>query len=52
MGAEPVVPPESFFVKAMKKEGPLLTEEAERAATWALIIHQLCWSDEVHLAVP
>ncbi len=23
MGVEPIVPPESFFVKAMKKEGPL-----------------------------
>jgi flavodoxin len=32
---EPLVPPESFFVKAMKKEGPLLAGEVERAATWA-----------------
>jgi hypothetical protein len=30
-----VVPPESFFVKAMKKEGPLLAGEIERAASWA-----------------
>lgn len=52
MGAGPVVPPESFFVKAMKKEGPLLPGEAERAITWALTIHQLCRPDEVHLAVP
>ena len=34
------VPPESFFVKAMKKEGPLLAGEVERAASWALGIHQ------------
>lgn len=35
MGVELVVPPESFFVKAMKKEGPLLDGEMERAAGWA-----------------
>ena len=35
MGVEPVVPPESFYVKAMKKEGPLLAGEMERAASWA-----------------
>ena len=35
MGVEPLVPPESFFVKAMKKEGPLLVGEVERADTWA-----------------
>jgi flavodoxin len=35
MGVEPIIPPESFFVKAMKKEGPLLAGEGERAATWA-----------------
>ena len=35
MGIELLVPPESFFVKAMKKEGPLLAGEVERAATWA-----------------
>ena len=40
MGVEPIVPPESFFVKAMKKEGPLLDGELERAASWALGIHQ------------
>ena len=40
MGIEPVVPPESFFVKTMKKEGPLLPAEAERAAGWAMGIHQ------------
>lgn len=38
MGVEPLVPPESFFVKAMKKEGPLLAGEVERAATWARML--------------
>jgi flavorubredoxin len=32
---EVLVSPESFFVKAMKKEGPLLDGELERATTWA-----------------
>ena len=35
MGVELVVSPESFFVKSMKKEGPLLPGEMERAASWA-----------------
>lgn len=35
MGIELLVQPESFFVKAMKKEGPLLDGELERAASWA-----------------
>jgi len=39
MGAEPTVPPESFFVKAMKEEGPLLPGEVERAATWARMLY-------------
>ncbi len=39
-GVEPLVPPESFFVKAMKKEDPLEDAEVERAARWALSIHQ------------
>ena len=38
MGVEPIIPPESFFVKAMKKEGPLLAGEVERAATWARML--------------
>ena len=38
MGVEPIIPPESFFVKAMKKEGPLLDGEVERAATWARML--------------
>ncbi len=33
MGAVLVVPPESFFVKG--KEGPLLSDEVERASVWA-----------------
>jgi hypothetical protein len=31
---------ESFFVKTMKKEGPLLPGEVERAAGWAVGIQQ------------
>jgi flavodoxin len=50
MGVEPLVPPESFFVKAMKKEGPLLAGEVERAASWALGIHQQYEAQEAHLA--
>ena len=38
MGVESIVPPESFFVKTMKKEGPLLAGEVERAATWAKVL--------------
>jgi flavodoxin len=38
MGVEPIVPPESFFVKAMKQEGPLLPGEVERAAIWAQML--------------
>ena len=45
MGVELVVPTESFFVKAMKKEGPLLDGEMERAATWA---HKLSEKIAVH----
>ena len=29
---------QSFFVKAMKKEGPLLAGEVERAASWARML--------------
>jgi flavorubredoxin len=50
MGAESFVAPESFFVKAMKKEGPLLAGEIERAASWALGIHQKYEAQEPHLA--
>jgi hypothetical protein len=38
MGVGSLVPPESFFVKAMKKEGPLLAGEVERAASWARML--------------
>lgn len=41
MGIEPIVPPESFFVMTMKKEGPLLVGEVKRAANWASDIHLL-----------
>ena len=38
MGVESLVSLESFFVKAMKKEGPLLAGEVERAASWARML--------------
>ncbi len=50
MGVEPLVPPESFFVKTMKAEGPLLAGEVERAASWALGIHQQYEAPQPHLA--
>jgi flavodoxin len=50
IGVEPIVPPESFFVKAMKKEGPLLAGEVERAASWALGIQQQYKTQAAHLA--
>lgn len=50
MGVEPIVPPESFFVKAMKQEGPLLAGEVERAASWASGIHQQYEALQLHLA--
>lgn len=51
MGVEPIAPPESFFVKSMKKEGPLLAREVERVASWALGIHHQYEAQESHLAV-
>ncbi len=40
MGVGLLVPPESFFVKSMKKEGPLLAGELERAASWAHMLNE------------
>jgi flavodoxin len=40
LGIEPIVAPESFFVKAMKAEGPLLPGEVERAPAWARMLFQ------------
>jgi flavodoxin len=40
MGVELVIPPESFFVKSMMKEGPLLAGETERAACWAHLLSE------------
>jgi len=51
MGVEPLVAPESFFVKAMKKEGPLLAGEVERAATWARILCEKYEASESHLVM-
>jgi flavorubredoxin len=50
LGAELLAAPESFFVQSMKKEGPLLDGEVERAATWALGIHHQYESQLAHLA--
>ncbi len=50
MGDELLVPPESFFVQAMKKEGPLEASEEERAASWALSVHRQYEIQEAHLA--
>jgi flavodoxin len=47
----PLVPPESFFVKAMKQEGPLLPGEVERAVTWALRVQQQHKKQEIHTTV-
>jgi flavorubredoxin len=49
LGVEPLVPPESFFVQAMKKEGPLLAGEVERAATWARMLLKKYQASESHL---
>jgi flavodoxin len=39
-GVELMAPPESFFVKSMKREGPLLAGEIERAANWAHMLNE------------
>ncbi len=49
MGVEPIVSPESFFVQAMKKEGPLLAGEVERAASWARMLREKYEASESHL---
>ena len=51
MGIEPLAAPESFFVKAMKKEGPLLDGEMERAVNWALGIQKRCEALQARLTV-
>jgi flavodoxin len=48
MGVSLLLPPESFFVKGM--QGPLRSGEVERAARWALGIHQQYEAQEAHLA--
>ena len=39
-GVEPIVQPESFYVKSMKREGPLLLGEIERAVNWAHMLSE------------
>ena len=51
MGVEPIVAPESFFVKFTREgKGPLLAGEVERAASWALSVHQQYMAPQPHLA--
>ncbi len=51
IGVEPLVPPESFFVKFTREgKGPLLAGEVERAASWALSVHQQYLAPQPHLA--
>ena len=51
MGVEPLVAPESFFVKFTREgKGPLIAGELERAASWALDIHQHYEELQPHLA--
>lgn len=40
IGIEPIVPPESFFVKAWQKMGPLDAGEVERAGAWAQQLYE------------
>ncbi len=42
--------PESFFMKAMKKEGSLEALEGERVASWALDVHRQYEAQAAHLA--
>jgi flavodoxin len=51
MGIEPIIPAESFFVKGMKKEGPLEAGEVKRASDWAIGIYQSYEARADHLAV-
>jgi flavodoxin I len=39
-GAELMVQPESFYVESMKREGPLIPGEIERAASWAHMLSE------------
>jgi len=47
MTAEPLLPPESFFVNGT--EGPLDSGEEERAAKWALMLHEKYEVSQSHL---
>ena len=51
MRVDPLVPPESFFVKFTKDgKGPLLAGEVERAASWASGVHHQYEAQAPHLA--
>ncbi len=49
VGVEPIVAPESFFVKG--KQGPQVDGEIQRAAQWALGIHHQYEASQPHLSV-
>jgi flavorubredoxin len=51
MGVELLIQPESFFVKFMKAEGPLLAGEVERAATWAKMLREKYEASTSHLVM-
>jgi flavodoxin I len=51
MGVELLIPPESFFVKFMKAEGPLRAGEVERAATWAKMLREKYEASASHLVM-
>ena len=51
LGIETLVAPESFFVKSMKKEGPLLDGELERAVDWALSVKERYEALRPHIQV-
>ncbi len=47
IGVSPLLPPQSFFVKGM--QGPLGSEELDRAAKWALMLREKYEACQPHL---
>ena len=47
MSVEPLLPPESFFVN--ETQGSLESGEGERAAKWALMLHEKYEASQPHL---
>ena len=50
-GMDLLIPPESFFVKFMRAEGPLLDGQVERAASWAQLLHDTYEASTAHLVM-